>query len=111
MHVTTDDEHTRITPPETRPPTTHYGITVMCLACGARRDWMVICDVPGRIFIRCRCAHQWHEPELGRADYDRMIGEGSGRAPRALTLSPAMPDSTAPWPAPTSRSRAVVRAR
>ncbi|GAA1708309.1 hypothetical protein [Streptomyces yatensis] len=57
------------------------GITVMCLQCGARRDWMVICDVPGRVFLRCRCAHQWHEPELTRADFDLMIGDPGQKYP------------------------------
>lgn len=51
------------------------GILVMCPACGARRDWMIICD-RSEISIRCRCAHQWVEPELTRADYDAMIDVG-----------------------------------
>ncbi|MFG2837115.1 hypothetical protein ACGFYE_19180 [Streptomyces zaomyceticus] len=51
------------------------GILVMCPKCGARRDWMVICD-RSEISIRCRCAHQWVEPELTRADYDAMIDVG-----------------------------------
>ncbi|MET9374899.1 hypothetical protein ABZX98_12215 [Streptomyces sp. NPDC002992] len=51
------------------------GILVMCPNCGARRDWMVICD-RSKISIRCRCAHQWVEPELTRADYDAMIDVG-----------------------------------
>jgi hypothetical protein len=51
------------------------GITVMCPQCGARRDWMVICD-RNEISIRCRCAHQWVERELTRADYEAMIDVG-----------------------------------
>ncbi|WJY50100.1 hypothetical protein QRN89_09880 [Streptomyces chengbuensis] len=51
------------------------GILVMCPKCGARRDWMVICD-RSQISIRCRCAHQWVEPELTRADYEAMIDVG-----------------------------------
>ncbi|WP_344576626.1 hypothetical protein [Streptomyces lunalinharesii] len=51
------------------------GITVMCPQCGARRDWMVICD-GNEISLRCRCSHQWVERELTRADYLSMIGEG-----------------------------------
>ncbi|MGW2087558.1 hypothetical protein [Streptomyces sp. NPDC001880] len=51
------------------------GILVMCPACGARRDWMVICD-RSEISIRCRCARQWVEPELTRADYEAMIDVG-----------------------------------
>uniref|UniRef100_UPI001E530382 hypothetical protein n=1 Tax=Streptomyces clavuligerus TaxID=1901 RepID=UPI001E530382 len=53
------------------------GLVVICPNCGARRDWMVICDGP-RIDIRCRCAHQWHEPELTRADFEVMVGDGTG---------------------------------
>ncbi|WP_432198960.1 hypothetical protein [Streptomyces sp. bgisy027] len=51
------------------------GIPVMCPQCGARRDWMVICD-HNEISIRCRCAHQWIERELTRADYEAMIDVG-----------------------------------
>lgn len=51
------------------------GIPVMCPQCGARRDWMVICD-RNEISIRCRCAHQWVERELTRADYEAMIDVG-----------------------------------
>ncbi|MGY5058704.1 hypothetical protein ACWDFR_32385 [Streptomyces sp. 900105755] len=51
------------------------GIPVMCPRCGARRDWMVICD-RNEISIRCRCAHQWIERELTRADYEAMIDVG-----------------------------------
>ncbi|ANZ14900.1 hypothetical protein O1L44_02820 [Streptomyces noursei] len=50
----------------------------MCPKCGARRDWMVICD-RNEVSIRCRCAHQWVERELTRADYMAMIGEGIGQ--------------------------------
>ncbi|WP_328337048.1 hypothetical protein [Streptomyces violaceus] len=61
--------------------TTHHeaititGIPVMCPQCGARRDWMVVCD-RNEISIRCRCAHQWVERELTRADYEAMIDVG-----------------------------------
>ncbi|MGW6909234.1 hypothetical protein [Streptomyces sp. NPDC054940] len=51
------------------------GIPVMCPRCGARRDWMVICD-RDEISIRCRCAHQWIERELTRADYQAVIDIG-----------------------------------
>ncbi|MFG3363523.1 hypothetical protein ACGF0K_00920 [Streptomyces sp. NPDC048156] len=51
------------------------GIPVMCPQCGARRDWMVICD-RNEISIRCRCAHQWVERELTCADYEAMIDVG-----------------------------------
>lgn len=54
------------------------GLTVLCPECGARRDWMVICD-RAEIGIRCRCTHQWIERELTRADYFAMIDEGIGQ--------------------------------
>lgn len=56
------------------------GIPVMCPRCGARRDWMVICD-GNEISIRCRCAHQWVERELTRADYEAMIDVGGQNYP------------------------------
>ncbi|POX43048.1 hypothetical protein C3486_02165 [Streptomyces sp. Ru73] len=68
-----EPDHPRIRFTTHTDPITITGITVMCPACAVRRDWMVICDVPGRVFLRCRCAHQWHEPELTRADFDAMI--------------------------------------
>ncbi|MEW1551614.1 hypothetical protein [Streptomyces tsukubensis] len=49
------------------------GLVVICRNCSARRDWMIICD-GNQIDIRCRCAHQWHEPELTRADFEVMTG-------------------------------------
>ncbi|MFJ9419995.1 hypothetical protein ACIRPT_38455 [Streptomyces sp. NPDC101227] len=67
LRATTHPEEIRIT-----------GITVMCPKCGARRDWMVICD-RNEISIRCRCAHQWVERELTRVEYMAMISEGIGQ--------------------------------
>lgn len=51
------------------------GIIQMCPACGARRDWLLICD-RNQVSIRCRCAHQWAERELDRADFEAMAGPG-----------------------------------
>ncbi|MFP8941697.1 hypothetical protein ACLIYM_09705 [Streptomyces fenghuangensis] len=48
------------------------GITVMCPACGARRDWLLVC-FRGEVSIRCRCSHQWAEREITRADFDAML--------------------------------------
>lgn len=67
LRATTHPEEIRIT-----------GIPVICSQGGARRDWMVICD-RDEVSIRCRCAHQWVERELTRADYLAMIGEGIGQ--------------------------------
>lgn len=49
------------------------GITQMCPQCSARRDWMIICN-RNEVSIRCRCAHQWVERELSRADFEAMAG-------------------------------------
>lgn len=64
LHATTHPEEIVIT-----------GLPVMCPRCGARRDWMVICD-GNEISLRCRCAHQWIERELTRADYEAVIDIG-----------------------------------
>lgn len=53
------------------------GIPVMCSACGARRDWLLINR--GRdVWIRCRCTEQWLEPEITRADYEAMLAGPAG---------------------------------
>ncbi|OSP41626.1 hypothetical protein B7767_20180 [Streptomyces sp. 13-12-16] len=53
------------------------GIPVMCSACQARRDWLLISH--GRnVWIRCRCGDQWLEPEISRADFDALIGGPNG---------------------------------
>ncbi|WP_236244021.1 hypothetical protein [Streptomyces sp. CC210A] len=65
------------------------GILVMCPACGARRDWMVICD-RSEISIRCRCAHQWVEPELTRADYEAVIDVGGQDYPSLEAVAQAV---------------------
>ena len=65
------------------------GITQMCPKCGARRDWMIICN-RNEVSIRCRCSHQWVERELGRADFEAKAGpvnevfKSTGTAVRAL---------------------------
>jgi hypothetical protein len=30
--------------------------------------------------VRCRCGHEWHEPELTRADFDALVQHGAGAA-------------------------------
>lgn len=39
-----------------------------------RRDWLLLA-VHDQIFVRCRCAHEWREPDLIRADFDRHYVE------------------------------------
>ena len=48
------------------------GIPVMCSACQARRDWILI-NHGRNVWIRCRCGNQWLEPEITRADFDAML--------------------------------------
>ncbi|MEV2258546.1 hypothetical protein AB0J13_07775 [Streptomyces anulatus] len=43
---------------------------VMCSACGAYRDWLVI-STQDRILLRCRAGHQQPEPRLDTAWYNR----------------------------------------
>jgi hypothetical protein len=47
------------------------GIPQRCPACSARRDWLLICW-QGRVSIRCRCAHQWAEPEITCARFNEL---------------------------------------
>ncbi|MYV97320.1 hypothetical protein [Streptomyces sp. SID3343] len=44
------------------------GIPVRCPGCAARRDWLLFV-YKGHVWIRCRCARQWPEPELTVDDY------------------------------------------
>ncbi|MFG3253286.1 hypothetical protein [Streptomyces sp. NPDC048172] len=75
------DDSTRIQTTTHPDRITITGITVMCAKCAARREWLVICDRQNQIFLRCRCAHEWHEPELTRAEFDAMAGEGGQKYP------------------------------
>lgn len=53
------------------------GIPVMCSACRARRDWLLI-NRGRNVWVRCRCGNQWLEPEIGRADFDVLVGGPHG---------------------------------
>lgn len=46
------------------------GIPITCPNCHARRDWLLL-NVRQHVFVRCRCAHEWHEPDLSRDFFDR----------------------------------------
>ncbi|MFF5336916.1 hypothetical protein [Streptomyces sp. NPDC013181] len=48
------------------------GIPVMCSACCARRDWLLI-NHGRNVWVICRCGNQWLEPEITRADFDALI--------------------------------------
>ena len=45
------------------------GIGITCPNCRARRDWLLL-NVRQQAFVRCRCAAEWHEPDLTRAYFD-----------------------------------------
>lgn len=47
------------------------GIPIRCTSCSARRDWLVILH-RSNVWIRCRCAYQWHEPLLTADEFDRL---------------------------------------
>ncbi|WP_457029210.1 hypothetical protein [Kitasatospora sp. P5_F3] len=49
-------------------PLNPRGIVITCTACGATRDWLLI-RVRQLVFVRCRCAHEWHEHDLETEDF------------------------------------------
>jgi hypothetical protein len=51
------------------------GIPVRCSACRALRDWLLISH-SRNVWVRCRCTHEWYEPELKRSDFDALIRPG-----------------------------------
>ncbi|MGW5114323.1 hypothetical protein ACWEQ8_02535 [Streptomyces noursei] len=53
------------------------GIPVMCTACRARRDWLLI-NHGRNVWIVCRCSNQRPEPEISRADFDALIATPVG---------------------------------
>ncbi|MEK2477786.1 hypothetical protein [Streptomyces noursei] len=53
------------------------GIPVMCTACHARRDWLLI-NHGRNVWVVCRCSNQWLEPEVSRADFDALIATPDG---------------------------------
>ncbi|MFG2841690.1 hypothetical protein ACGF12_00735 [Kitasatospora sp. NPDC048296] len=50
------------------------GIPITCPNCRARRDWLLL-NVRHQVFVRCRCAAEWHEPDLSRAYFDQHFTE------------------------------------
>lgn len=50
------------------------GIPIVCPNCRARRDWLLL-NVRRQVFVRCRCAAEWHEPDLTRAYFDQHYTE------------------------------------
>ncbi len=50
------------------------GIPITCPNCRAHRDWLLL-SVREHVFIRCRCANEWHEPDLTRAYFNQHYTE------------------------------------
>ena len=45
------------------------GFPVTCTNCRAERDWLLL-EAARRVFVRCRCGHEWEEPELDAEFFD-----------------------------------------
>jgi hypothetical protein len=41
---------------------------------GATRDWLIV-EVAGRVYIRCRCTHEWLKPDLDLDSFNDLFGE------------------------------------
>ncbi|MPY38511.1 hypothetical protein FNH04_00580 [Streptomyces phyllanthi] len=52
-----------------RDPLVITGITVICQDCGAREDWLILLS-QRVVHVRCRCGHEWREPELTPAWFE-----------------------------------------
>ncbi|MFF2955893.1 hypothetical protein ACFVVU_31655 [Kitasatospora sp. NPDC057965] len=50
------------------------GMPVVCSNCRARRDWLLI-NHRRNVWVRCRCGHEWLEPEITRRDFEAMLDE------------------------------------
>ncbi|SOB89030.1 hypothetical protein [Streptomyces sp. 1331.2] len=51
-------------------PLNPLGTTITCPLCNAARDWLLL-NVRAHVFVRCRCAHEWHQPDLTRDYFDQ----------------------------------------
>jgi hypothetical protein len=45
------------------------GFPITCTACRAERDWLLL-ETLRRVFVRCRCGHEWEEAELDAEFFD-----------------------------------------
>jgi hypothetical protein len=50
------------------------GFLITCAYCLATRDWLIV-EVYGRVYIRCRCTHEWLEPDLDLDAFNDLFGE------------------------------------
>lgn len=45
------------------------GISITCASCRAERDWLLL-ETRRRVFVRCRCGHEWEEADLEAEFFD-----------------------------------------
>ena len=45
------------------------GFLITCPSCRAERDWLLL-ETLRRVFVRCRCGHEWEEPDLDAEYFD-----------------------------------------
>ncbi|MBC3843110.1 hypothetical protein GXW82_31695 [Streptacidiphilus sp. 4-A2] len=48
------------------------GFLITCVHCHATRDWLIV-EV-GKVYIRCRCTHEWLEPDLDLDAFNDLFG-------------------------------------
>ena len=61
---------TTLHPGELRP----RGFLITCAYCGATRDWLVV-EVYDKVYIRCRCTHEWLEPDIDLDTFNGLFGQ------------------------------------
>ncbi|MFF4285634.1 hypothetical protein ACFY0R_09940 [Streptomyces sp. NPDC001633] len=58
------------------------GQTRVCSRCGATEDWLVLlAHATERIYVRCRCGHEWHEPGVTPRWFHTICGPAKGYYP------------------------------
>ncbi|MFC1400819.1 MULTISPECIES: hypothetical protein [Streptacidiphilus] len=50
------------------------GFLITCAYCDATRDWLIV-EVLSKVYIRCRCTHEWLEPDLDLDAFNDLFGE------------------------------------
>jgi hypothetical protein len=45
------------------------GFPITCTNCRAERDWLLL-ETLRRVFVRCRCGHEWEELDLDAEFFD-----------------------------------------
>lgn len=48
------------------------GFLITCACCGASRDWLLV-NIAQRVYVRCRCTHEWAEPDLDVETFDNLF--------------------------------------